>query len=158
LRGVDAEHRRSWLGPAIVLAGVAGFIVACFLPFWPTPAPLPQREAISLYRLYVTPAPVNNLFLQAAGFLALFAGVVVVASLAIVHLIRRKRRWTLSALAGAVTVWALTWIAMLLRTWAIGFPREAGYWVLMASTGLVIAGTTVSALTPPAVESNPREP
>jgi hypothetical protein len=153
--GIDVERRLSRLGAAIVLAGAAGFVVACFLPFWATPAPLPHREAITLYRLYVTPAPADNLALRIAGSLSLFGGIAVVAAVAAVHLIGRPTRWTLPALAAAVTVWALTWIAMLLRAWGIGFPREIGFWGLMASTAVVIAGTAVSLFTPAAVQSSP---
>jgi hypothetical protein len=145
---VDAtqpEQPASPVGPAIILVGAAGFVVACFLPYYEF-AGVPRDEAtISLYRLNVSGGPSGGGFAsQVGGFLSLFAGVAIIASIAILLLRRRPGSWTLPALAAAVTVWSLSWFGTFLRTTALVSSREIAYWGVLLTVGLVTVGTLVS--------------
>ena len=139
------EQPDSRVGPVIVLVGAAGFVVACFLPFYEAIVALPRDEATtSLYRLYVTGFPGGGFGSQAGGFASLFAGVTIVASIAILLLRKRSQRWALPALVAVVAAWSLYWFGTLLRLAAVLSPRYLGYWAVLLTVGLVIVGTLVS--------------
>jgi hypothetical protein len=117
-------------GYVIVLLGVAGFVVGCFLPFSGGPA----EETISLFRLILFSA--ETLIEQMGGWLNLFAGAATVGVIALLG-IGRRRAWTPRALVAGTAAWTLAWIGILM---AFG-PHEVGYWVLLASMGMAILGT-----------------
>jgi hypothetical protein len=135
------------VGPAIVLAGAAGFVIACFLPFYELRGLPPQGATISFYRVNVTGVPNASFASQVGGFIALFAGVAIIASIAILLLRRRPRTRTLPALVAAVAVWSLWWFGTLPRlTGVSGVSRGVGYWGVLLAVGVVTIGTLVSVL------------
>jgi hypothetical protein len=136
------------VGPAIILVGAAGFVVACFLPFYEFAA-LPRDQATisrSLYRLNVTQVPSASFASQVGGFVSLFAGVAIIAAIAILCLRSRPQTWTLPALVTAVAVWSVWWFGTLLQSTAFPLPREVGYWAVLLAAGVVTVGTIVSVL------------
>jgi hypothetical protein len=133
-------------GPAIILVGAAGFVVACFLPFYEFAALPRHGDTISLYDVNVTGVPRGDLASQLGGFVYLFAGVAIIASIAILILRKQPRRGALPALVAVVAVWALSWFGNLLRSTAFPLPREVGYWAVLLTVGVVTIGTIVSAL------------
>ena len=138
------EQPASPVGPAIILVGAAGFVVACFLPFYGFEG-VPGEATFSLYRLNVSGGPSGGGFAsQVGGFVSLFAGVAIIASIAILLLRRRPRSWTLPALAAAVTLWSLSWFGTFLRTTALLSSREIAYWGVLLTVVLVTVGTLVS--------------
>ena len=140
------EQPPSLVGPAIVLVGAALFVVACFLPFYEFAA-LPRHQAtISLYRLNVTGFPSGGFASRVGGFVSLFAGVVIIASIAILLLRRRPWTGTLPALVAAVAVWSLWWFGALLRSTTFPSSRKVAYWAVLLTVGLVTVGTVVSVL------------
>lgn len=134
----------SQVGPAIVLVGTAGFVVACFLPFYGAVA---FGEPISLYFAEVTGFPGVGFPSAVGGFVSLFAGVAIIASIAIVLLRKRPQRWALPALVAVVAAWSLTWFGTLLRVvgYSVVMPfREVGFWAVLLTVGLVNVGTLVT--------------
>ena len=105
----QSEPRASLVGPAIILAGAAAFVVACFLPFYEFRGLPPQEATISFYRLNVNAFSNGSFASQVGGFIALFAGVAIIASIAILLLRKRPRTRTLPALVAAAAVWSLWW-------------------------------------------------
>jgi hypothetical protein len=146
---VDAtqpERPASPVGPAIVLAGAAGFVVACFLPFYELRGLPPQGATISFYRLNVNGLANGSFASQVGGFTSLFAGVAIIASIAILLLRRRPRTRTLPALVAAVAVWSLWWFGTLPRLIGVSVSRGVGYWGVLLAVGVVSIGTLVSVL------------
>ena len=142
----EPEQPASPVGPAIVLAGAAGFVVACFLPFYEFGALTPQGATISLYRLNVNGLANGSFASQVGGFISLFAGVAIIASIAILLLRRRPRTRTLPALVAAVAVWSLWWFGTLPRLIGVSVSRGVGYWGVLLAVGVVTVGTLVSVL------------
>ena len=68
--------------------------------------------------------------------------------------ISRPRTWTPPALVAGATAWTLTWIGILINQGTF-MPREVGYWVLLASLSVPIAGTIVVLVT---ARTRAREP
>ena len=125
-------------GYVIVLLGVVGFVLGCFLPYLSGNF-LPAEGTISLSRLISIGA--GRPFEQVGGLLNLFAGVATVGVIALMG-IGRRRAWTPHALVAGTAAWTLTWIGVFISQ--AGFPEhEVGYWVLLASMGVVIIGTVV---------------
>ena len=145
------EQPASPVGPAIVLVGAAGFVVACFFPFYGGVGlgPGGESEPISLYRANVTGFPSGGFGPQVGGFVFLFAGVAIIASIAILLLRKRPQRWAVPALVAVVAAWSLSWFGTLLRV--VGFSavmpyREVGYWAVLLAVGVVTVGTVVCLL------------
>jgi hypothetical protein len=141
------DQPASPVGPAIVLVGAAGFIVACFLPFYGVALePGGEAPSTSLYRLNVILFPGDGFASQVGGFVQLFAGVAIIASIAILLLRNRPRTWARPAMVGAVAVWSLWWFGMLLSASIFPSPRHVGYWAALLTVTLVGVGTIVSLL------------
>ena len=139
-------------GYVVVLLGVVGFVVGCFLPYFEYGPILPPPEgAISLYRL-IAGGP-GTTFERMGGLLYLFAGAAIVGAIALWG-ISRPRTWTPPALVAGATAWTLTWIGILINQGKF-MPREVGYWVLLASLSVAIAGTIVVLVT---ARTRAREP
>ncbi len=126
-------------GYVIVLLGVVGFVVGCFLPYLSGVILAPGEDSASLIRLLWTPAegPLG----QVGALLNLFAGAATVGAVALLG-VGRQRGWTPRALVAGVAAWTLTWIGVLIGQTAFG-SYEVGYWVLLASMGVAIIGTVV---------------
>jgi hypothetical protein len=126
-------------GYVIVLLGVVGFVVGCFLPYL-SGRLLPGEGTISLFRLIWLGA--EGPLEQVGVLLQVFAGAATVGVIALLG-IGRRRAWTPHALVAGAAAWTLTWIGVLTSQAAFGFPYEVGYWVLLASMGVAIIGTVV---------------
>lgn len=125
-------------GYVVVLLGVAGFVVSCFLPFYGGPF-LPADGAVSLYRLIVRTSAMTGE--QLGGVLYLFAGAATVGVISLIGLGRPRTRTPHVLVAGAAA-WTLTWLGVLLGQ--SGFaPHEVGYWAAYASLGVAVVGTIV---------------
>jgi hypothetical protein len=137
---VEARQDRgpSATGYVIVLLGVVGFVVGCFLPFLSGVIVSPGEDSVSLIRLIWTPA--EGPLEQVGALLNLFAGAATVGVVGLFG-VGRQRGWTPRALVAGVAAWTLTWIGVLINTEAAFGPYEVGYWVLLASMGVAIIGT-----------------
>ena len=91
-------------GYVVVLLGVVGFIVSCFLPFYRGTI-LGASGSISLYDSIRLPG--SSTVEALAGRLYLFAGAGTVGVVALLGIVR-YRTWTPHALVSAVAVWTLT--------------------------------------------------
>jgi hypothetical protein len=132
----------SRVGYVVVLLGVVGFVVGSFLPYFGGAFLPPPEGAISLYRL-ISGGP-GTTFEHLGGVLSLFAGAAIVGAIALWGVIR-PRTWTPPALVAGAAAWTLTWIGVLISQGTFG-PHEVGYWVLLASLSVAIAGTIVVVL------------
>ena len=140
------ERRSSgWVvgGYVIVLVGVVGFVVSCFLPYesFQGPAGISFGPTNSYYRLLTTG---TGTLQYVAGLLFLFAGAGTVAWVALAGLRHghHTRRQTPSILVAVTVAWSLSWVGILVRSSA-GFRYEVGYWSMLVSVGVVIVGTIV---------------
>jgi hypothetical protein len=126
----------------IVLLGVVGFVVGCFLPYLSGNI-LPAEAIPSLFRLIRRSAGTfgAGTFERVGGLLYLFAGAGTVSVITLLG-IGRRRAWTPRALVAGIAAWTLTWIGVLMNQAAFG-SHEVGYWVLLASMGVAIIGTVV---------------
>jgi hypothetical protein len=106
----------------------------------------PHEETTSLYDVNVTGFPRVGFASQVGGFVSLFAGVAIIASIAILLLRKRAQRWALPALVAVVAAWSLPWFGTLLQLAAVLSPREVGYWAVLLTVGVVAVGTLVSVL------------
>jgi hypothetical protein len=127
----------------VVVLGAALFVTSCFLPYTgfivlPDPA---DQTTTSLYQ-QVTFIP-NGRGSDLGALLYLFGGVVPVAGVAVMALVRGERRPLLPAvLVGAVAAWSLTWVGVLLRLGTfLGGSLEVGFWLQAASIGVAVIGT-----------------
>jgi len=111
-------------GYVIVLLGVVGFVVGCFLPYLSGNF-LPAEGTISLFRLIWLGA--GRPFEQVGGVLYLFAGAATVGVIALLG-IGLRRAWTPPALVTGAAAWTLTWIGVLMNQAGFG-PHAVGYWV-----------------------------
>jgi len=127
-------------GYVIVLLGVVGFVVGCFLPYLSGIIVAPGDDSVSLIQLIWTPA--EGPLEQVGALLNLFAGAGTVGVIALWG-IGRQRVWTPRALVAGAAAWTLTWIGVLVNQEAAFGPYEVGYWVLLASMGVAIIGTVV---------------
>jgi hypothetical protein len=135
-------NERSSAGPGavgyvIVLVGVAGFVLSCFLPY----AQVVDRLSMSYYELVTR----RRLTLQyLGGLLFLFGGAATVASVALAGLRhgRHERRRTPSILVAVTVAWSSAWIGWLVSV-SGGSGYEVGYWTMLVSVGVVIVGTIV---------------
>ena len=125
-------------GYVIVLLGVAGFVLGCFLPYLGGSF-LPTEGSLSLLRLVWT--PVGGPFEHVGSVLSLFAGAATVGVIALLG-IGRRRAWTPRALVAGAAAWTLTWIGVQM-TQAVFGPKAVGYWAVLASMGMAIIGTAV---------------
>ena len=137
-----ALTRPRWeVGYLVVLVGVVGFIVSCFLPY----LFLGVTRSMSLYQLVVRAGFSQTVVQIIGGFLQLFAGAGTVALIALAGTRhgRHAHRWLPFALAAATAAWSLTWIGVLLSQSQIVGSEGVGYWSALVSLGVVIVGTIV---------------
>src|SRR4029450_9494351 len=134
---------RSSVGYAIVLLGAALFVATCFLPYYGYE--FAQGGTVSLYDQLIVAYGGG---LQLGPKLFLFGGVATVVVVALVGLTRRERPLGRAFLAGAVTVWSLTWIGSLLQSASLrgggtirGLTLEIGFWLQAVSISVAIIGT-----------------
>jgi hypothetical protein len=128
------------VGYVIVLVGLAGFVLGCFLPYTSYESARTTSEvSISYYRLLTagreTPQYVGGLLWLFAG-----AGIVAWIALAGLRLGHHARRQAPSNLVAATLVWSLPWFGALVSVWG-GAGYAVGYWTMLVSIGLVVVGT-----------------
>ena len=129
------------VGYVVVLVGVAGFIVSCFLPY----LFLGVTRSMSLYQLVVRAGFSQTVVQIIGGFLQLFAGAGTVAWIALAGTRhgRHAHRWLPFALAAATAAWSLTWIGVLFSQSQIVGSEGVGYWSALLSLVVAIVGTVV---------------
>jgi len=130
---------RSRIGYLVVLAGAAGFVAICFVPYYGFG---PGFETVSLYQ---RGSGSHSVGWDLGSLLFLFGGVATVAFLAIAGLTRRGPRTAATTLAATAVAWSLTWTGIILReaTFGLGITLEWGFWVQALSVGVVVIGTIV---------------
>lgn len=134
--------RPSVTGYLIVLVGVAGWVVGCFLPIYRIPQ---LGEGFStLYRQISFGSTVNKV----GGVLYLFGAISAIGVFSILGGLR-IRRWTGAVLTGAVIAWffvstgVLISVASSITSFNSGATLGVGYWCCWASVIVVVAGTVV---------------
>ena len=129
------------VGYVIVLVGVAGFVLSCFLPY----AQVVDRLSMSYYEL-VTRRQLTLQYL--GGLLFLFGGAATVAWVAFTGLRhgQYEHRRMPSVLMAVTVAWSSVWIGLLGSVVSAGFlgaGYEVGYWSMLVSVCVVIVGTIV---------------
>jgi hypothetical protein len=137
----DRTTRPSVVGYLVVLVGVAGWVVSCFLPLYEI-ADLEAR--ISLYSQITSFGTFGS---KLGGLLYLFGGIAAIGVISIFGVLG-VRRWISILLAGAVVAWVLTSSGVLIsiggsfgEVSTSGSSLAMGYWGLWASVVCVIVGT-----------------
>jgi hypothetical protein len=145
-RASGTAHR-SRVGYAIVLLGAALFVATCFLPYYGYE--FAKGGSVSLYDQVIVAYGGG---LQLGPKLFLFGGVATVVVVALIGLRRRERPSGRGLLAGAVSVWSLTWIGSLLQTASLRdnalsgrLSLEVGFWLQAVSIGVAVIGTVLVA-------------
>jgi hypothetical protein len=137
-----SSMRPRWeVGYVVVLIGVAGFIVSCFLPY----LSFGVTRSMSHYQLVVR-AGFSQTFVQSiGGFLNLFGGPGIVAWIALAGIRYRGHasRWTPFALIAAAAVWSVTWIGIFLSQSGFLGSYRLGFWTTLVNLAVVIVGTIV---------------
>jgi hypothetical protein len=120
---------------ALVLAGVAVFLVGSFLPYVRFEA---RVFSPSLYEMQT----MRHSGLGWVGaVLLMFTGALALAVVAILG-IRRSRTSTASAMLGISIVWVLQEIGFLLGANGLWPTKAAGYWAQVLAVVIVIAGAS----------------
>jgi hypothetical protein len=135
-------HARSDRGPAraghaAILAGVVGFLVGSFLPFYDLEL---TNESPSFARQMLTGLPETPGW-GVGGILMLFAATAVVGVMAAIGLGAGARDCVTQTTVGAAATWSITWVGALLRS--TGFSVEIGFFVMWVGIGAVVVGTVI---------------
>ena len=136
------------VGYVIVLVGVAGFVLSCFLPYTTFQAVVGADSSasppFSYYRL-VTTTPGGGTLQYVGGLLFLFGGAATVAWVALAGLRHghHERRRTPSILVAVAVAWSLSWIGLLVNLSGVYGDEEVGLWSMLVSIGAVLVGTIV---------------
>ena len=134
--GRNSAARRG--GYLLVLLGAIAFVGSCFLRYYDVGDVTPFGfDEVSLFRTMTFGR--QGAIGIAGGYLTLFAGVTTVAWIAVAGL-HGERRWAPPALLAASIVWSLTWMGSLLSLPGFLGPVRFGYWLLLVSIGVVLAG------------------
>jgi hypothetical protein len=124
------------MGYVVVLIGVLGYVVSCFLPYGGV-AYRPGSSS-SLYRIFTQ----GDAALAAGGFLLLFAGATTVTLISFAALMR-PGAWAFPALAAASIVWSMTSIGVLLGAQGFYSSMKFGYWLNIVSIAADVVGTVM---------------
>ena len=130
------------VGYLVVLLGVAGWVVSCFLPLFRV-AELP-RLRVTLYRQL----SYGSIGIRLGGFLYLFGGIAAIGVISAIG-IWKIRRWNGAVLAGAAAAWFLASSGALITLGSTspqlspGASLAVGYWCLWASVACVVVGTVM---------------
>lgn len=137
------ETARSVTGYLIVLVGVVGWVVGCFLPLYGVPE-LDDRT-ITLY----SQVSFGSTWGDIGGVLYLFGAISAILVISILGVLGVIRTGTRFLLVGAVVAWSLVSIGVLISLAAnfVAFSTDVslgvGYWCCAASVIVVIVGTAV---------------
>ena len=129
----------SRVGYLLNLIGTAAFAASCFLPFYSVHVDDSLVLRHSLYKDFSTS---GKAFAYVGTWLFLFGGAAIVACVSIVGLRQDPPRWTPVALVAAAGAWSVSMIGLLLFV-PQGLSVEIGYWCLLLSVGVVMAGAIV---------------
>ena len=145
-----STSRRSNVGYLIVLLGVAGWVVSCFLPLYRIPDL--GEGSISLYRQLALGFTSGLIGIKVGSLLSLFGAVAAIGVISILGILR-PRPWGGAALAGAAIAWFLATIGMLISLGSAsslnpGMSLAVGYWSLWLSAACVSAGTVIVLISP----------
>jgi hypothetical protein len=124
---------RSRTGYLVALVGLLGFVGSSFLRLEQLPAPAPSK--LTLYNQIVDGAKVG-------GVIFLFGGVATLAAISIAGALT-PRSWTRIALPATTVTWTLTMAGLLLLVAHDAESVCAGFWVLVASLSMVVAGAVL---------------
>jgi hypothetical protein len=138
--------RPRWgIGYLVVLLGVAGFVLSCFLPYtaFPGVGEGPALRTLSYHRL-VTFIPGGGTAHYVGELLFLFGGAATLAWVALAGLRhgQHEHRRTPSILVAVTVAWSLSWIGVLVSGWRF-YDYEVGFWSMVVSVGVVIVGTII---------------
>ena len=131
------QRGRTRNGQAVILAGVATFLVGSFLPFYRIERTNETLSFASQVLSGLSDGPEWVL----GGILMLFAATAVLVVTAAIGLGELARASAAPTLVGAATTWSLTWVGVLLRS--TGFPVAVGYFVMWVGVVVVIFGTVI---------------
>ena len=106
------QRGRTWNGQAVILAGVATFLVGSFLPFYRIE---PTNETLSFASQMLSGLSDGPEWVL-GGILMLFAATAVLVVTAAIGLGELARASAAPPLVGAATTWSLTWVGVLLRS------------------------------------------
>jgi hypothetical protein len=131
-------------GYLLVLAGAAGFVASCFVPYYGGGLFGPGSETISLWQ-QGSPGS-DSVAADLSYLLFLIGGVATITFLAIAGLTRGRPRTAPTTLVATVVAWSLTWIGLMIHTATIGlgFTLEWGYWVQALSVGVMVVGSILA--------------
>lgn len=130
------------IGYLIVLLGAAAYAVSCFRPLYRI------TEVQTVRTTLVRQVAFGSVGTKLGGIVYLFGGIAAIGVFALVGA-RVRQRWNVAVLAGAVVVWSLVSIGVLITIGAAasGFNIRSvlgvGYWGLWVSVICVIAGTVI---------------
>jgi hypothetical protein len=138
--------RNGTAGYLLVLAGAAGFVVSCFVPYHGGGLFGPGTRTISLWDQ--GPLDSNSVAWNLGSILYLFGGVATVAFLAIASLTGRGPRTAPTMLGATVVAWSLTSTGLMIRsaTLGLGLTLEWGFWLQALSVGVVVTGTILAVI------------
>jgi hypothetical protein len=130
----------SRIGYLLILAGAAGFVASCFVPYYGGSVFGPGFETVSLFQ---QGSGSDSVGWDVGSILFLFGGVATVAFLAIAGVMRRGFRTAATMLTATVVAWSLTWTGIMMReaTFGLGITLEWGFWLQAVSVGVVVIGT-----------------
>jgi hypothetical protein len=117
---------RNWrAGYLVVLAGVAGFVASCLVPYYGGGIG-PGSETVSLWQ---SSSLGGDSVWDLGSLLFLFGGITTVAFLAIAGMTRRGPRTAPTMLAATVLAWSLAWTGFLIRqaSFGLGITLEWGF-------------------------------
>jgi hypothetical protein len=135
----------STLGYLVVLLGVAGSVLSSFLPYTAIPSlgEGTSLRTLSFYRLVIF-IPGGGTAHYVGELLFLFGGAATLAWVALAGLRhgQHEHQRTPSILVAVTVAWSLSWIGVLVSGWRF-YDYEVGFWSMVVSVGVVIAGTIV---------------
>ena len=137
-----ATPRPSVAGFLVVLVGVAGWVVGCFLPLYHLARF--DEARITLFRQ----VSFGSFGTRVGGILYLFGAISAIGVISILGVLR-IRRWLGVLLAGAAIAWSLVSIGVLISIGSSlgGFNPGAslgiGYWSCWTSIAVVVTGTVL---------------
>jgi hypothetical protein len=136
------EARRPVANPGgylLVLLGAVAFVGSCFLPYYDAGGQVPSSIGDpSLFDL-LTFFRATSLA-GVGGVLTLFGGTATISGIALIGL-RSYRSWTPAALLATSVAWSFTWIGTFLNGTDIFAPHAIGYWAMILSVIIVVAGS-----------------
>jgi hypothetical protein len=129
-------------GYFLVLLGAVAFVGSCFLPYYDLEVNAPPLLEVdpSLFRMFTSFR--ETALAGVGGVLTLFGGIATIVWISMIGL-RGHRFWAPVALLAVTVAWSLTWIGTLMGGTMTMAPARVGYWGLLVSIGVVVAGTIV---------------